>query len=55
MIAKLREEKIFEAQGKQALDEMELLFNYLKSMNGLKNVIFDLSLARGLDYYTGLI
>lgn len=34
---------------------MELLFSYLKSMNVLENVIFDFSLARGLDYYTGLI
>jgi histidyl-tRNA synthetase len=24
-------------------------------MNGIKNVSFDLSLARGLDYYTGII
>jgi histidyl-tRNA synthetase len=34
---------------------MEILFTILRCMNGLKNVIFDLSLARGLDYYTGLI
>lgn len=34
---------------------MEVLFTLLRSMNGLNNVIFDLSLARGLDYYTGLI
>ena len=24
-------------------------------MNGLDNILFDFSLARGLDYYTGLI
>jgi histidyl-tRNA synthetase len=24
-------------------------------MDGLKNMSFDLSLARGLDYYTGVI
>lgn len=46
---------MFEKLGKEALEEMELLFTLLKGMNGLKNVIFDLSLARGLDYYTGLI
>ena len=34
---------------------METLFTYLKNMNALKNVSFDLSLARGLDYYTGVI
>ncbi|CAD8196519.1 unnamed protein product [Paramecium pentaurelia] len=55
LIQQLKEQKIFEQQGKEALDEMELLFTLLKYMNGLKNVIFDLSLARGLDYYTGLI
>lgn len=41
--------------GWDALEEMEMLFVYLKQMNGLKHVLFDLSLARGLDYYTGLI
>lgn len=35
--------------------EMELLFTYLESFNALSNVSFDLSLARGLDYYTGVI
>ncbi|CAD8114236.1 unnamed protein product [Paramecium primaurelia] len=55
MIQQLKEQKLFEQQGQEALDEMELLFNLLKQMNGLKNVIFDLSLARGADYYTGLI
>ena len=34
---------------------MELLFKYLEAMNSLNNCIFDLSLARGLDYYTGVI
>lgn len=33
---------------------MKLLFNYAKDMN-VKNLLFDLSLARGLDYYTGMI
>jgi histidyl-tRNA synthetase len=31
------------------------LFTYLKAMNRITKVSFDLSLARGLDYYTGLI
>jgi histidyl-tRNA synthetase len=34
---------------------MEMLFTYLEAMNALKYVSFDFSLARGLDYYTGLI
>lgn len=34
---------------------MKLLFGYLKQMGVSKGVTFDLSLARGLDYYTGMI
>lgn len=34
---------------------MELLFSYLEAMNCLQHISFDFSLARGLDYYTGLI
>ena len=34
---------------------MELLFTYMEAMGALDNIIFDFSLARGLDYYTGLI
>jgi histidyl-tRNA synthetase len=34
---------------------MRLLFQYLGNLNCLENICFDLSLARGLDYYTGLI
>jgi len=37
------------------LKDMALLFNYLRVFNILPRVSFDLSLARGLDYYTGLI
>ena len=36
-------------------DEFKLLSGYLKSMGAYENVVFDLSMARGLDYYTGLI
>lgn len=43
------------ASMKTGLAEMELLFEYLTAFDALKNVSFDLSLARGLDYYTGLI
>ncbi len=40
---------------KQAIEEMTILAGYLNALN-LSNVVsFDLSLARGLDYYTGMI
>jgi histidyl-tRNA synthetase len=35
--------------------DMRKLFTYLTAMNRIGKVSFDLSLARGLDYYTGLI
>eukprot|EP00244_Chara_vulgaris_P008426 TRINITY_DN3309_c0_g1_i1.p1 TRINITY_DN3309_c0_g1~~TRINITY_DN3309_c0_g1_i1.p1 ORF type:complete len:214 (-),score=43.65 TRINITY_DN3309_c0_g1_i1:639-1280(-) len=38
-----------------ALDELFVLFSYLESMKAIHRVVFDLSLARGLDYYTGVI
>jgi histidyl-tRNA synthetase len=37
------------------LTEMKLLYEYLESFGITKYVVFDLSLARGLDYYTGVI
>ncbi|TCD62870.1 Cytoplasmic and mitochondrial histidine tRNA synthetase [Steccherinum ochraceum] len=40
---------------KQGLDEMGLLFGYLEAFNVLDKISFDMSLARGLDYYTGII
>jgi histidyl-tRNA synthetase len=39
----------------EGLNEMKLLFEYLEAMGCVKNISFDLSLARGLGYYTGLI
>ena len=42
-------------KGKTALDEMGILFDYLEITETDKYCTFDLSLARGLDYYTGLI
>jgi histidyl-tRNA synthetase len=38
---------------KAALEELRLLFEYLGAMGALGSISFDLSLARGLDYYTG--
>ena len=39
----------------KALEEMKLLFDFLEVMGALGPFSFDLSLARGLDYYTGVI
>lgn len=38
----------------RGIDEIEMLLKYL-SIYSVKNIRLDLSLARGLDYYTGLI
>lgn len=38
-----------------AMAELKVLFGYLEAMGSLPMVSFDLSLARGLDYYTGVI
>jgi len=34
---------------------MEILFDYLEDLQCISYISFDFSLARGLDYYTGLI
>nr|POE54703.1 histidine--trna ligase, cytoplasmic [Quercus suber] len=38
-----------------ALNDLEILFKALKVSKCIDKVVFDLSLARGLDYYTGVI
>jgi histidyl-tRNA synthetase len=43
------------AGSKSALKELGTLFHYLQNANCLHRISFDLSLARGLDYYTGVI
>ncbi|KAL8714817.1 MAG: hypothetical protein Q9220_001330 [cf. Caloplaca sp. 1 TL-2023] len=40
---------------KRGMDDMGLLFEYLESFGVLGKIEFNLSLARGLDYYTGVI
>lgn len=57
MLQKLKDDKVFEGhkEGEETMAEMELLFTYLDSMKCLDNISFDFSLARGLDYYTGVI
>ncbi|KAH7405788.1 histidyl-tRNA synthetase [Phaeosphaeria sp. MPI-PUGE-AT-0046c] len=39
----------------KGVKDMEQLFTYLDAFGAREHVSFDLSLARGLDYYTGLI
>ncbi|OCK75524.1 histidyl-tRNA synthetase [Lepidopterella palustris CBS 459.81] len=40
---------------KNGVDSMQLLFDYLQVFGVMDSISFDLSLARGLDYYTGVI
>lgn len=57
LVAKLREDAALSANEtvKAGLDEMETLFKYLAAFGVSDKISFDMSLARGLDYYTGLI
>ncbi len=45
-------EELVDEGGKEGFAELEELANYLTSM-GVRNFVLDLSLARGMDYYTG--
>lgn len=40
---------------KAGIEDMALLGSYLQALDVIHKITFDLSLARGLDYYTGLI
>ena len=40
---------------RKGLEEMELLFSYLESLDALEPVSFDLSLARGLGMHIGCL
>jgi histidyl-tRNA synthetase len=55
--AKITDTKLFgdHVQANAAMADLRLLFDYLEAMGSLKYVSFDMSLARGLDYYTGVI
>lgn len=57
LLERLKTEEVFKghAEGEETIKEMETLFQYLKAFNCLDRISFDFSLARGLDYYTGLI
>ncbi|XP_044475372.1 histidine--tRNA ligase, cytoplasmic-like [Mangifera indica] len=58
LLSKLKQEgsKFLENNSsKVALDDLEILFQALEKSKCVDKVVFDLSLARGLDYYTGVI
>lgn len=57
LLSKLQaDEKLMANESMKAgVADMNLLFEYLEAFDALENVSFDLSLARGLDYYTGVI
>lgn len=57
LIEELRQDELLIKQpaAKQGLDAMELLLKYCDLFKVSDKVVFDLSLARGLDYYTGVI
>ncbi|KAJ9167263.1 hypothetical protein P3X46_021927 [Hevea brasiliensis] len=58
LLSKLKREgsKFLEnTSSKHALDDLEILFDTLEKSRCIDKVVFDLSLARGLDYYTGVI
>lgn len=57
LLAKLQANETLTANesAKKGLEDMALLFNYLNIFNVMDKISFDMSLARGLDYYTGVI
>ncbi|XP_057811043.1 histidine--tRNA ligase, cytoplasmic [Salvia miltiorrhiza] len=58
LLSKLKQEGsefLSNSEAELALNELEILFKALLRSNCINKVVFDLSLARGLDYYTGVI
>jgi len=57
LLEEIKKREIFKGSesGEAALKEFEVLFKYLEELQCTDSVLFDLSLARGLDYYTGVI
>ncbi|KAJ0249785.1 Histidine--tRNA ligase [Hirschfeldia incana] len=58
LLSKLREEGsefLANNSSKEALDELSIMFEALERSKCSHRIVFDLSLARGLDYYTGVI
>lgn len=57
VVEKLKKDSNFMAQKEavEGLSELEQVFGFTQIMGALDVVSFDLSMARGLDYYTGMI
>lgn len=57
VISKLKQNELLmaNASASQGINDMETMLPYLEAFGVTKYLSFDLSLARGLDYYTGLI
>lgn len=57
VLEKVRSEQLFNGhkRSQESLADLELLSKYLKLLKSYDSIVLDLSLARGLDYYTGLI
>jgi len=54
-LLKKDEKMIANEKIQQGVQEMSLLHDYLTAFQIADKVSFDLALARGLDYYTGMI
>ena len=52
---KADEQLMANTKAKEGITQFEKLFSYLEAWKALDQISFDLSLARGLDYYTGII
>ncbi len=46
---------VSEVEGKQGVDELRFLAKYARSLKIADHLTIDLSMVRGLDYYTGII
>jgi histidyl-tRNA synthetase len=49
------EETLDNETGEKGVTEMKQVFDFLEDVEVIEPVVFDLTLARGLDYYTGTI
>ncbi|XP_072400327.1 histidine--tRNA ligase, cytoplasmic [Diabrotica undecimpunctata] len=57
LVEKLQQNEVLgkNKSAQEGLEAMKLLLNYCDLYNTSDKILFDLSLARGLDYYTGVI
>ncbi|XP_010485605.1 PREDICTED: histidine--tRNA ligase, cytoplasmic [Camelina sativa] len=58
LLSKLKQEGsefLANQSSREALDELSIMFEALERSKCSHRIVFDLSLARGLDYYTGVI